>query len=51
MDLLVSDIKIDGGTAIAVEDRKLSGTETGDDSEIQVPVFSPRKARPGRLIK
>jgi hypothetical protein len=53
-----------GDAAIAVEDQEMGGTltdgQTGQvmggtgtsgDSEAQVPVFSPRKTKSGRLIK
>ena len=58
-------IEIGSGTAIcttvAVEDQEMSGTltndqgiggtETSGNSKAQVPVFSPRKTRSGRVIK
>ena len=52
-------IEIGGNTAIsttvAAGDQEIGqgigGTRTSGDSEAQVPVFSPRKTRSGRVIK
>ena len=55
----IEGIEMGGDTAIsttvAAGDQEtgqgMGGTGTGGDSEAQVPVFSPRKTRSGRIIK
>ena len=55
----IEGIEMGGDTAIsntvAAGDQEIGqgmgGTGTGGDSKAQVPVFSPRKTRSGRVIK